>query len=63
MNTGQRMNEFVGHAHRVSCLQMHSVNPSLVISGSNDRTARIWDTRVGSNFVALIAEHDEAIRR
>jgi WD40 repeat protein len=63
LNTGQRMTEFVGHAHRVSCLQMHATNSSLVISGSNDRTARIWDTRVGSTAVALVAEHDEAIRR
>ena len=63
LNTGQTMNEFAGHGHRVSCLQIHRMNSNLVISGSNDRTARIWDSRIGSNSIATVAEHDEAIRR
>ena len=55
--------EFSGHGHRVSCLQMHRMNENIVISGSNDRTARIWDARVGNTAVALVAEHEDAIRR
>ena len=39
------------------------MNENIVISGSNDRTARIWDARVGNTAVALVAEHEDAIRR
>jgi WD40 repeat protein len=63
LNTGQLTTEFSGHAHRVSCLQMHQTNENIVISGSNDRKARIWDARVGTTAIALVAEHNDAIRR
>ena len=44
-------------------IQMHNTNHHLVISGSNDRSARLWDTRMSPNEVAIIARHEEAIRR
>ncbi len=63
LETGEVVQQFRGHAHRVSCLQMHRTNPALVISGSNDRSARMWDTRAGGTCVAIVAQHVEAIRR
>ena len=41
-----------GHTHRVSCLQMGPLgNQCLVISGSNDKTACLWDTRLTSAMI------------
>jgi WD40 repeat protein len=54
------------HSHRVSCLQMGlSGNPNLVISGSNDRAACLWDTRLHQNygFVRKLKTHQKAVRR
>ena len=42
---------------------MHEKNHHLVVSGSNDRSARLWDTRAGNREVAVVAQHQEAIRR
>ena len=55
-----------GHTHRVSCLQMGPLgNQCLVISGSNDKTACLWDTRLHerNGFVRRLKTHDKAIRR
>ena len=46
-------------------LHLPGGNPNLVISGSNDRTARLWDIRLHTNhgFVRKLKSHQKAVRR
>jgi len=43
---GKRRRTFVGHTHRVTALAV-SEDGSVLISGSDDETTRVWSTRTG----------------
>jgi len=45
-NTGQRIKRFQGHDAVVNAVDVNRVHSNLVVSASDDRTVRLWDSRV-----------------
>ncbi|CAN5136061.1 hypothetical protein BH09DEP1_BH09DEP1_2230 [soil metagenome] len=58
--TGQQVCEYKAHAHRVNSISAHPVFPAVLVSGSQDKTIKIWDLR---NPVASKIEnaHDNCV--
>lgn len=55
------MHSLVGHAKRSFSVLWSPLLPHLLLSGSDDATARVWDTQSGS-CVALLAGHRTEVR-
>lgn len=55
------LHSLVGHAKRSFSAVWSPLQPHLLLSGSDDATARVWDTRSG-NCVALLAGHKTEVR-
>lgn len=51
----------VGHAKRSFSVLWSPLLPHMLLSSSDDATARVWDTRAGS-CVALLAGHRTEVR-
>lgn len=47
-----------GHTADVMSLSISTANPRLFVSGSCDRTARLWDTRIASKAAQVYYGHD-----
>jgi len=52
-NTGSRIKRFQGHKGIVNAVDTCAGNPKLVISGSDDCTARLWDARTRGDVGSL----------
>ena len=59
--TGDRLREFTGHEDRVTCL-CPSIDSSVVASGSEDRTVRLWKT-VTAECVRVFTGHERTISK
>jgi len=65
--TGLLVNKFPGHEGRITSIAI-SKDGKYMVSGSVDKTARLWDTRTGRNLAVLqhknpvlqVAIHPEA---
>lgn len=58
-DTGTRIKRLIGHddiVNAASACPVEGGSPSLVVSGSDDKTARLWDTRVRGDVGSL--EHE-----
>lgn len=55
------MHTLLGHAKRAFSVLWSLLLPELLLSGSDDATARVWDTHSGS-CVALLAGHKADVR-
>jgi WD40 repeat protein len=42
-STGECLNTLEGHSEYVSCVHFNPTNPSQLVSGSGDKTIRLWD--------------------
>lgn len=51
--TGQRMKKYKGHTTFVNCLNVARRGPQTIVSGSDDATVKLWDTRK-KNFISSI---------
>lgn len=56
-----QVHALVGHAKRSFSALWSPLLPHLLLSGSDDATARVWDTRTGS-CLALLAGHRSEVR-
>jgi len=54
MRTGQAHRTLMGHTAPVTCLQFDQIH---IISGSLDKSIRIWDVRTGGVFETLKYDH------
>lgn len=52
----------VGHAQRSFSVAWSPLLPHLLLSGGDDATARVWDTRKGGSCIALLAGHRTEVR-
>ena len=44
VSSGKTLRRFAGHTHRANCVAFNS-DSSVIISGSYDATARLWDCK------------------
>ena len=44
---------YTGHTDSVRAGCMNPTSPHMIISGSNDKTVRLWDSRTGTTVVHL----------
>lgn len=54
MRTGQAHRTLFGHSGPVTCLQFDEIH---IVSGSLDKSLRVWDVRTGGTFETLKYEH------
>jgi len=54
MNTGKIISVMEGHTGGVKCIQ-HDPVSSRLLSGSDDKTVKIYDTRVGKSVSMLLS--------
>lgn len=50
--TGTMVNKFKGHTGKITSIAV-SKDARYIISGSVDKTARMWDTKTGRNVLVL----------
>ena len=43
VETGQELKKFLGHSDRVRCVKFHPTHAGQLVSGSDDRSVRLWD--------------------
>jgi WD40 repeat protein len=48
--TGECLNTLEGHSGWVRCVQFNHTNPSQLVSGSFDKTVRLWDVHSGKEL-------------
>lgn len=60
VQTGQRVQTYKAHFQRVNALHSHPSNSHLVVSGSSDKTMRVWDLR-SPIAVQVYQAHDDAV--
>ena len=56
---GLELRRFVGHSKRVTCVA--ELRDGSIVSGSGDRTIRVWDTATGTELLRLEGHQDEVI--
>lgn len=54
---GSRVKKFKGHKSFVNCISAARSESQLLVSGSDDRTAKIWDTRQKDVVNTLPCKH------
>ncbi len=54
MRTGQAHRTLLGHTEPVTCLQFDELH---IVSGSLDKSIRVWDLRTGGVFETLKYDH------
>ena len=52
--------EWIGHTDAVNCMS-YSPNGSHIVTGSGDRTIRIWDAETGTTVGEPLKGHTEAV--
>lgn len=53
ITTQQVVNNFKGHAVEVSCLESLTMNANLFVSGSTDKSLKIWDVRQKTEIFSI----------
>lgn len=60
--TAQTLRRFAGHAARVNCCAFGGEADSIVVSGSFDGTAKVWDTRArGERPIMSLSEAKDSV--
>jgi division protein 1 len=54
VRTGQAHRTLLGHSGPVTCLQFDEIH---IVSGSLDKSLRVWDVRTGTTFETLKYDH------
>jgi mitochondrial division protein 1 len=54
VRTGQAHRTLIGHSGPVTCLQFDEIH---IVSGSLDKSLRVWDVRTGMTFETLKYDH------
>jgi len=57
VETGELLRTFPGHTGDVTAVA-YSNDGSMLVTGSNDRTARLWDVNSGQQLLALVEDGD-----
>ena len=52
MYSGKKMKDFIGHENAVRCTAL-SNDDTLLVSGSDDKTIKVWDVRNGQHIRTL----------